>query len=483
MPQKIIHDNTTGERRCRCFKRCGGCQLDETYAEQLERKQQKAERMLSKFAPVNKIIPMDSSYNYRCKVQTVYGTDRNKRIISGIYQSSSRTLVAVDDCMLEDERAAPIVATVKKLMKDMRIAPYDIRTERGILRHTLIRTSQTTGQVMLVLVTASAMLPAKNNFVKAMLKAHPEITTIVQNICPDGIPLTLGERSNILYGKGFIEDELCGCRFRISPASFYQVNPVQTEKLYTCAVKAAGIREGTKVIDAYCGTGTIGIICAKNGAETTGVELNRSACRDAVINAKRNGIDNIRFFNDDAAGFMQDMASRGESCDVLIMDPPRAGASKEFISSAVKLAPEKIVYVSCKIETLERDLRLFRQQGYKVSYIQPVDMFPHTVGIETVALLSKLSEAKHHIEVKVDMDEPDLTSAEAKATYKEIRDWVQEKYGFHVTNLNIARVKQKHGIIGRENYNKPKSENSRQQGCPVEKVKAIEDAMRHFQMI
>ena len=392
MPKKIVQDKVTGERRCRCFKRCGGCQLDETYAEQIQRKQQKAEGMLSKFAPVNKIIPMDSHYNYRCKVQTVYGLDRYKRIISGIYQSSSKKLVAVDDCMLEDVHAAPIVATVKKLMKDMRIAPYDILTGRGILRHTLIRTSQTTGQIMLVVVTASAMLPSKNNFVKAMLRSHPEITTIVQNICPDGMPLTLGSRSNTLYGSGYIEDELCGCRFRISPASFYQVDPVQTEKLYTCAVRAAGIKEGTKVIDAYCGTGTIGMICAKNGAEVTGVELNASACRDAAANAKLNSLDNIHFVNDDAGAFMKDMASRGESCDVLIMDPPRAGASREFISCAVKLAPKKIVYVSCKIETLERDLGQFKQNGYSVSYIQPVDMFPHTVGIETVVLLDRKRE-------------------------------------------------------------------------------------------
>lgn len=389
MSRQIVTDPKTGEKKCRCFKRCGGCQLQETYAEQLERKQQKAERMLSKFAPVNRIIAMDSPYNYRCKVQNIFGRDGSKRIISGIYQSSGQKLVSVDDCMLEDTHAAPIVQTVKGLMKDMRIAPYDLRTGRGVIRHTLIRTSVTTGQIMLVVVTAVPMLPSKNNFVKALLKAHPDINTIVQNICPDGMPLTLGERSVILHGDGYIEDELCGCRFRISPASFYQVNPIQTEKLYSCAVAAAGISEGVRVIDAYCGTGTIGIICAKNGAEVTGVELNKSACKDAVANAKLNGLKNIRFYNDDAGKFMQQMASRGESCDVLIMDPPRAGASREFIGCAGKLRPDKIVYVSCKIETLERDLKLLRKEGYRVTYIQPVDMFPHTMGIETVCLLEK----------------------------------------------------------------------------------------------
>ena len=392
MSNKIITDKKTGEKHCRCFKRCGGCQLDEPYADQLERKQQKAERMLSKFAPVNKILPMESPYNYRCKVQNIFGLDRSKRIISGVYQSSGQKIVAVDDCFLENKCAAPIVRTVKKLMKDMRISPYDIRTGRGILRHTLIRTSQSTGQVMLVLVTAGAMLPAKNNLVKALRAAHPEITTIVQNICPDGMPLTTGERSIALFGKGYIEDELCGCRFRISPASFYQVNPLQTEKLYSCAVEAAGISEGVRVIDAYCGTGTIGIICAKNGAEVTGVELNKSACRDAHNNAELNGLENIKFFNDDAGKFMQALASKGESCDVLIMDPPRAGASREFIGCAGRLAPQKIVYVSCKIETLERDLKALRREGYKVTYIQPVDMFPHTMSIETVCLLERKGE-------------------------------------------------------------------------------------------
>ena len=389
MQKCIITDPKTGEKTCRVFKRCGGCQLQEPYSEQLRRKQEKAERMLSKFAGVRPIISMEEPYHYRCKVQNIYGTDRSKHIISGIYQSSSMRLTAVDDCMLENRTAAPIVRTVRKLMKDMRISPYDLRTGKGILRHTLIRVSPSTGQVMLVLVTSSAILPAKNNFTKAMLAAHPNITTIVQNICPDGIPLTLGRRNNILFGKGYIEDELCGCRFRISPASFYQVNPTQTEKLYECAVRAAGITEGTKVIDTYCGTGTIGIICAKHGADVTGVELNPSACRDAEMNARLNGLENIRFFNDDAGSFMTEAAGRGESFDVLVTDPPRAGVSREFIENVGRMQPRKIVYVSCKIESLERDLKQLGRIGYKASFIQPVDMFPHTTGIETVCLLKR----------------------------------------------------------------------------------------------
>ena len=271
MNRQIITDPDTGEKTCRCFKRCGGCQLQESYAEQLRRKQEKAERMLSQYTAVHPIIAMDSPYYYRCKVQNVYGRGRGGTYISGIFQSTGQKMVAVDDCMLEDRRAAPIVQTLKKLMHDLKIPPYDLRTGSGLLRHTLIRTSFTTGEVMLVLVTASAVLPSKKNLVSALLKAHPELTTIVQNICPDGLPLTLGERSVTLAGKGYIEDILCGCRFRISPASFYQVNPVQTEKLYTFAVQAAGIHSGVSVIDAYCGTGTIGMICAKQGADVIGV--------------------------------------------------------------------------------------------------------------------------------------------------------------------------------------------------------------------
>ncbi len=389
MHRQIITDPQSGEKICKCFKRCGGCQLQETYAEQLSRKQDKADRMLSKIAPVQPIIGMAKPYHYRNKVQNIYGTDKKRQIISGIYQSTGQKMVTVDDCMLEDVHAAPIVQTVKKLMRDMKIAPYDLRTGTGLLRHTLIRTSAATGEIMLVLVTASSMLPSKNNFVKALIKAHPELTTVVQNICPDGLPLTLGTRSVTLYGNGWIEDVLCGCRFRISPASFYQVNPQQTERLYSCAIKFARITEGVTVIDAYCGTGTIGMIAAKAGADVTGVEQNRAAVRDAVYNAKRNGLTNIRFYQDDAGAFMQKLAADHAHCDVLMMDPPRAGASPAFIRSAGKLKPDRIVYVSCKIETLERDLMLLKKEGYRVTKIQPVDMFPHTTGIETVCLLER----------------------------------------------------------------------------------------------
>ena len=385
-----IRMNKDGEKSCGCFKRCGGCQLAMSYKEQLEWKQSKAQRMLSKFADVKPIIGMDNPYNYRNKVQTVFRLNQRKQIISGVYQSSSGNMVSVDDCMLENVQSQKIVAEIKRLMKSFKIFPFDEKQGRGTIRHIMVRYGHSTEEIMVCIVTPSAMFPSKNNFVKALLKACPEITTVVQNICANPMPLTLGDREIILYGKGYIEDMLCGCKFRISSKSFYQVNPVQTEKLYGIAVQEARLNRNDKVIDAYCGIGTIGIICASHVKQVIATELNKSACKDALMNAKLNKLDNITFANCDAGEFMEQLADKGEKVDVVIMDPPRAGADRRFLESLARLSPERVVYVSCKIETLERDLKILRKLGYKAKSIQPVDMFPHTTGIETVTVLNKM---------------------------------------------------------------------------------------------
>lgn len=390
MNNHIVIDRSTGERKCTCFKRCGGCQLDMPYEKQLEWKQEKAERMLSKFCTVSPIISMDEPYNYRNKVQTMFRLTQRKQLISGVYQSSSRSIVATDDCMLEDKTCTSVVLTIKKLMISFKIQPYDLVSGRGLVRNVLVRYSKATDQLMVCIVTASAIFPSKNNFVLALLKAHPNIKTIVRNICTNPMPLTLGDRQDVFYGKGYIEDIVCGKRFRVSPASFYQVNSVQTEKLYTAAVKAAGLSKRDTVIDAYCGTGTIGIICADKVREVIGAEVNSSACRDAVKNASINKLDNISFVNADAGEFMEALADEGRKIDLVIMDPPRAGSDARFLDSLAKLSPSRVVYVSCKIETLESDLKYLKKLGYKVKSIQPVDMFPHTTGIETVCLLYKV---------------------------------------------------------------------------------------------
>lgn len=293
----------------------------------------------------------------------------------------------------------------------------------------------------------------------------------------------LGERENVLYGTGKIEDELCGLTFRISPHSFYQINPVQTEVLYNTAMEYAGMTGSEKVIDAYCGIGTIGLVASKRAGEVIGVELNRDAVHDAIANAKRNGIKNVRFFCDDAGEFMLGMVQDGEKADIVFMDPPRAGSDECFLSSLVTLAPKKVVYISCNPETQQRDLRFLTKRGYKVEKIQPVDMFPHTNHVETVALLVRNISTKEHVVIEVRPEELELGSLKTHGTYEEIKSYVLHKHGLKVSTLNISQVKRKCGLDVGEAYNKPKSQNSKAPNCPPEKENAIMDALKHFNMI
>ncbi len=374
---------------CPLAKKCGGCQLQNLeYPQQLAWKQRRVESLVGKFHKVNPILGMEHPYHYRNKVQAAFGMNRGGRIISGVYQSSTHRIVPVNSCMIEDTVADSIIVTIRRLMKDFKIAPYEEDSGRGLLRHVLVKRGFATGQVMVVLVTGSPILPAKNNLVKALRAAHPEITTILQNINPYRTSLVLGERETVLFGPGYIEDELCGCVFRISARSFYQVNPVQTEVLYRAAIRMAGLTGKETVIDAYCGIGTIGLIASRNAMRVIGVELNKDAVRDAITNAKRNQIENTRFYQGDAGELMIQMASQGEKADVVFMDPPRAGSDEAFLGSVVKLSPETVVYISCNPETLARDLELLVKSGYRVQEIQPVDMFPWTNHVETVVLLS-----------------------------------------------------------------------------------------------
>ena len=358
------------------------------YGEQLELKQRKLEELLSGFCRVEKIIGMDNPYNYRNKVQSAFFYDyKRKKNVSGVFQSGSGKVIKVDSCLLENENADRIINTVRKLLDSFKLRAYDERKGVGFLRHVLIRCGFESREIMVVLVTATPAFPSKNNFVKALLKEHGEITTIVQNVNPDGIPLTLGRRNNVLFGKGYIEDALCGMTFRISPDSFYQVNPIQCEKLYKKALEFAELTGEETVFDSYCGTGTIGLIASKSAKQVLGAELNRSAVKNAISNAKINGVKNIYFLTGDAGEIINELAENREQFDVVIMDPPRAGASRDFLQSLLTMKPKKIIYVSCNPETLARDLQLLTQKHYKVEKIQGVDMFPHTKHIETVCLL------------------------------------------------------------------------------------------------
>ena len=376
--------------RCEVSKKCGGCQYQGTpYEEQLRKKQKQEELLLGKFCKVLPIIGMELPCFYRNKVHRVFDRDKKGNAIAGNYEANSHRVVPVEQCLIEDEKCQEIIRTIRGMLKSFKIKTFDEDTGYGLLRHVMVRRGYKTGEIMVILVFASPVFPSKNNFVKALKKAHPEITTIILNVNNKKTSMVLGEQEKPIYGKGFIKDQLCDTMFRISPKSFFQVNPVQTEILYQTAIDFAGLTGKETVIDAYCGTGTISLIAAKHAKQVIGVELNKDAIRDARLNAKENQIKNIEFRQGDAGDFMVAMAAKKQKADVVLMDPPRAGSDEKFLSSVIKLHPEKVVYISCNPVTLERDLKYLVKCGYEVKRIQPVDMFPFTEHVETVALLTR----------------------------------------------------------------------------------------------
>ena len=380
-------------KRCPVRKKCGGCSLLEMeYSEQLKRKEDFVRKTLKGIVKPEAIIGMENPWHYRNKIHASFARKRDGSIVSGIYEEGAHRLVPVEDCLIQDERANRIVRDLCGLFESFKIKVYNEDTGYGLVRHVLIRTGHVSGEVMVVLVCVSPVFPSKRNFVNALRKLHPEVTTVVLNVNDRRTSMVLGKRDIVLYGKGYIEDQLCGCTFAVSPQSFYQVNPVQTEILYRKAIEFADLHGTEKVLDAYCGTGTIGLIAAEYAGEVTGVELNPEAVRNAVSNAKRNQRKNIRFVQGDAGEYMQKMAAQRETMDVVLMDPPRAGSDEAFLSSLVTLAPEKVVYISCNPVTLARDLKYLGKHGYRAKRAVSVDMFPWTAEehVETVVLLSRI---------------------------------------------------------------------------------------------
>ena len=396
------------QKVCPYAKKCGGCKYQGIpYKVQLRKKQDQVKSLLKKFGKVNPIIGMEDPYYYRNKVHAVFDRDKKGNIISGIYEANSHRVVPIEKCQIEDEESQEIIRAIRGMLKSFKIKTYDEDTGYGLLRHVLVRRGFTSGEVMVVLVVASPVFPSKNNFVKALRKEYPQISTVVLNINDKNTSMVLGEREIVLYGKGFIRDTLCGKSFRISPKSFYQVNPVQTEILYGKAVEYAGLTGREKVIDAYCGIGTIGLIASEHAKEVIGVELNKDAIRDARINARENKIVNVSFRQGDAGEFMEGMAAQKEKADVVFMDPPRSGSSEKFLNSLVTLSPDKVVYISCNPETLARDLLFLTRKGYEVKVIQPVEMFCFTSHVETVCLLGNRN-AKPDTRVKLSVDTEEL---------------------------------------------------------------------------
>lgn len=484
MPEKkkSISNNKSGN--CPLYKKCGGCQLQNlTYGQQLRYKQVKCIRLLGKFCRVGEIIGMENPYHYRNKVQAAFALDRHSNIISGVYQSSSHKIVPVTVCMTEDEKADEIIGTIRRLLKNFKLRPYNEDTGRGFLRHVLVKRGFKSGQIMVVLVTGTRDFPKKKDFVATLLKIHPEITTVVQNVNNQKTSMVLGNRSEVLFGDGYITEQLGDFSFRISPKAFYQINPIQTEVLYNTTLEFAGLTGKETVIDAYCGTGTIGIFASPKAKKVLGVELNPDAVKDARVNAKLNSAENTEFYNADAGEFLADAAASNEKYDVVIMDPPRSGSTVKFLKSVVKLAPKTVVYVSCNPETLARDLMFLVRNGYKVKKIQPVDMFPHTNHVETVVLLSKGEIDSKKVRVEFSLEDMDMSGFQKGATYEQIKAYVLEHTGLKVSSLYISQIKRKCGLDVGQNYNLSKKEDAKVPKCPPEKEAAIRDALKYFQMI
>lgn len=378
--------------RCPVYKKCGGCQLDVRYDQQLSYKQRLAAKLLGRYGKVQPILGMEAPLHYRCKVSVAFGYSRGQ-VISGIWQSSGGRLVRVEDCALEDPRAGEIVRVIRDLLPRFDLRTYDERSGRGFLRFVTVRIGKQTGEILLALGTGPGKFPGKGDFVRALTKACPQITTVVQYVSTDRRNLVLGSRENVLYGRGTITDTLCGYAFQISGRSFFQVNPLQTERLYRTAVDFAALSGSERVVDAYCGVGTIGILASAGAREVLAVETVADAVKNARVNAALNGIENLQVCEADAGEYLQQLAEAGEQVDVVFTDPPRAGCSRQFLEALKKLKPEKIVYISCNVETQARDLAVLTARDYEVRRIQPVDMFPYTRHVECVALLVRKTAA------------------------------------------------------------------------------------------
>ena len=374
--------------RCKICTSCGGCQYQQlNYKAQLVYKTKRVKEALTRIAHVKQeVLPcigMDNPYNYRNKIQVPFNKDKKGVVKFGFYKENSHIIMPIKECAIEDQRAAPILWDIKLLLEEMNIPCYNEDSGKGILRYVLIRTSHHYKELMVVLVTTQLNFPGQRNFVNELVSRHPEITTVVENVNSRHTNVILGNQEKVLYGPGHIKDDILGLTFEISASSFFQVNPVQVEKLYTCALNLIDFNKKEVVLDAYSGVGTIGLIAAKNAKKVISAEINKSAHKNAIENAKRNNVDNIEFYCADAGEFIN---KYDEDIDVLIMDPPRSGSDETFLSTVINKKIKKIVYISCNPETLARDIE-FLSGYYKVNYVQPVDMFPMTAHCETVVSL------------------------------------------------------------------------------------------------
>ena len=467
---------------CPYYGRCGGCDFRHmSYEEELWAKRARVQDALTRIGgaevTVEEILGAEQPLHYRNK--SIYPISPAGEV--GFYRARSHQVVNVEHCLIQKPEADALAQAVRDYIARFQVEPYNEATGRGLLRHLYVRTS-CRGESLACLLINGSRLPHEQEVVDMLRAAAPGVCGVVLGENTRRGNAILGDRYRTLWGRDYLTDTLCGLELRLSVPSFYQVNHDQAQRLYEKALEYAGLTGRELAVDLYCGAGTITQVLARRARHVIGGEIVPEAIRDAEDSARRNGVENVEFLCGDASRLAAELRQRGLRPDVICVDPPRKGLAPDVVEAAASMTPGRIVYVSCDPATLARDVARFAPLGYRPVRACAVDLFPGTAHVETVCLLSKL-QSKEHIEIEVKMDELDLTSAESKATYEEIKAYVLEHTGLKVSHLYIAQVKQKYGIIERENYNKPKSENAKQPQCPLEKEKAITEALKHFGMI
>ncbi len=479
--------------RCPSARQCGGCQLQAmSYEEQLRFKENKVRNNLSHIGglteiPMEPIIGMDEPWRYRNKAQFPFGKDKDGRIITGFYAGRTHAIIEQEDCLLGVEENQPILDCIRGFMEEYHIAPYEEELHKGLVRHVLIRKGFATEELMVCLVLNGDVkkLKAPEVLVERLVKLFPShMASISCSINREKTNVIMGKEIVNLYGPGYITDYIGNVCYRISPLSFYQVNPVQTQKLYGTALEYAGLTGEETVWDLYCGIGTISLFLAQKAKKVYGVEIIPQAIDDARANAKLNHFENVEFFVGKAEEVLPEQYEKNQVyADTIVVDPPRKGCDSVCLDTIVKMAPEKVVYVSCDSATLARDVKYLGERGYEVKRVKTVDMFPWSGHVETVVLLSKGEVDSKKIRVEFSLEDMDMSEFQDGATYPQIKEYVLEHTGLKVSNLYISQIKRKCGIEVGKNYNLPKSEDSRQPQCPPEKEKAIREAFKYFGMI
>ena len=477
------------EPACPVARQCGGCQLQAmSYESQLKFKENKVYNNLRRIGgftdiPFLPIMGMDKPWRYRNKAQFPFGRNKNGEIVTGFYAGRTHDIIPQEDCLLGVEENKKILESIKEYMIENHVAPYEEETHQGLIRHALIRKGFKTGELMVCVIINGKKLPHSEKLVEKLCR-FDGMTSISYSINTDKTNVILGKELVNLYGPGYITDYIGDVKYRISPLSFYQVNPVQTEKLYGTALEYAGLTGGEVVWDLYCGIGTISLFLAQKAKKVYGVEIVPQAIDDARENAKLNSLDNVEFFVGKAEEVLPEQYEKNKVyADVIVVDPPRKGCDEQCLNTIVTMAPKRVVYVSCDSATLARDLKMLCGKGYEVEKVRCCDMFGWTTHIETVVLLSKGEIDSKKVRVEFSLEDMDMSGFQKGATYEQIKAYVLEHTGLKVSSLYISQIKRKCGLDVGQNYNLSKKEDAKVPKCPPEKEAAIRDALKYFQMI